>query len=98
MNNLPSSPFHGLGSLFQLVGVVVSFALGFTSIAFLACALIGGVLFQIGYILVRLPQMVGFWERDGIQVVKLFAIQMVLFSLLASIFWGIGKGISLAFH
>jgi hypothetical protein len=97
MSNFPSSPFHGLGSLLQLAGAVVSFALGFTEIAFLACVLIGGLIFQISYILIRLPQIVGFCGRDGIKIVKLFALQMFTYCLLASVLWGIGKGISLAF-
>ena len=99
MIELRHSPLHTVGSLICSVSAIVSFALGFTEIRFIASVMIGGLLLIIGYILVRLPQIIGDCEVQGIKnTVVILIVQLPMSFFLAAILWGVGKGISIAFN
>ena len=97
MNNYSSSPLGGPGGIIQLIALIVSISLGFSEIPFILCILIGAALFQVGYVFVRLPQIIQVWHRDGFKILQLFMMQIIINGLLASFFIGIGRGVSLIF-
>lgn len=87
-------PLGPIGSLFQLAATVVSVALGFLGNHVLISIFIGGALFTIGYIFVRLPQMLGLYRRDGPKVLLAFVYLIIGNSVLSAILYGIGWSIS----
>jgi hypothetical protein len=89
-----SSPFSGIGTFLQLSGVVVSAVMGFKEVGVILAVVSGAALFQAGYTLVRWPQMIGVWQRDGVGIVKLVFFQLIIQLLLAAVFYGIGRGIA----
>ena len=58
--------------------------------------LIIGVVFQIAYTFIRLPQISGLWQRDGIGGgMKLLFYQLCINAMIGAFFYGIGFGVGL---
>lgn len=83
-------PLGPVGTVFQLAAVVVSGTLGIFGKPAFTSVLVGGVLFAVGYIFVRLPQMLALYHSDGPKVLLAFLYLIIGNSVLSAIFYGIG--------
>ena len=75
--NTSSSPISGIGSLLQVVAVVTCVTVGVKELPFVISIAVGAAIFEVGYICVRLPQIIGVWQRDGLKIVQLFLLQFI---------------------
>ena len=87
---MQTSPLGPLGNLFQLAAVVASGVLGIMSKPALFSFLVGGILFTLGYILVRLPHMLALYQRDGMKICLAFLYLLIGNSVLAAAIYAIG--------
>ena len=85
-----------VGTLFQLAAVITSVALGFVLWPALAGILIGAVLFAVGYIFVRLPQMIATYQRDGAKSLLAILYLVIGNCFLSAAFYGLGRLVSWA--
>jgi hypothetical protein len=83
-------PLGPAGSLFQVAGVVVSIILGIQGKPALISVLAGSILFVIGYVIVKLPQMIRTFRDDGPKILLLFTYLLMFNCILSSIFYAIG--------
>jgi len=91
-------PLGPIGSVFQLVAVVVSGVLGFYGKPALISMFVGGLLFAVGYVFVRLPQMLGVYRNDGAKVLLAILYLIIGNSVLSAILYGIGWLVSWVLH
>ncbi len=70
-----------VGGLFQLAAVILSGVLGFRGESLLMGALIGGVLFAIGYLFDQLPQLIGLYRSDGFKVIWAFLLLVIVYGV-----------------
>jgi hypothetical protein len=87
-----------VGTFFQIIAAIASAALGFIVWPALEGILTGSVLFTVGYIFVRLPQMLATYQRDGAKILLAFVYLLVGNCLLSGAFYGLGRLVSWALH
>ncbi len=82
-----------MGQLFYVISSVAAFYFGFSEAKDLPLLFLVPVGFIIGYVCIRLPQIVGIWKRDGFKMVTGFLIQYALYLILSFLFYGIGLAV-----
>ena len=87
------SPFGTVGAVLQIGVVIASVALGFLARPVLPSVLVCGCFLAAAWSLIRAPQIYGLMRTDGWRIWKLFAIQLVLSSIISGVIYGIGFGI-----
>lgn len=92
------SPLGLLGNLLQIVAVVLSTTLGYTGKPVMVAVLAGSLVFVIGYVFVRLPQLVGIYQREGAKIIpRLFLNLLLINGALAAALYGTGWVVSRLF-
>ena len=87
-----------VGTFFQVIAAVTSAALGFIVWPVLESILTGSALFTVGYIFVRLPQMLTIYQRDGAKILLAFVYLVVGNCLFSGAFYVLGRLVSWALH
>ena len=89
-----SSTLGLLGTIMQFVAVILSVVLGFKEQLAALSIIICGLILETAYVLIRLPQIIGIWQEDGIRIGILFFFQLFINIAIAAVFYGIGLGLS----
>ena len=91
-------PLVPIGGFFQSGAFILTGVLGFLDAPILTTALIGSLLFSVGYICIRAPQMWGGYRSDGAKILLVFFYLLVGNSMLSAIPYGVGRLISWAIN
>jgi hypothetical protein len=82
------------GTILQFVAVILSIVLGFNEQLAVVSIIICSLILEIAWVFIRLPQIIGIWQREGIKVGGIFLYGWLLYSALAAVLYSIGFGIS----
>lgn len=83
-------PFQPIGNLVQLAAVAASAVFGYAAMPVIPSILVGSVLLSVGYMLVRLPQMINLYQTERKRIL-LLPIYLVVFNCaLSAPLFGIG--------
>ncbi len=83
--------------LYMTVAAVMAVVLGLLVKPAITSIFAGGLAFSIGYFFLRLPQMIGTYRRDGSRILLLFLYLLIGNSVLAAIFYWVGRAVSRQF-
>ncbi|MFN9090342.1 MAG: hypothetical protein ACK5V0_02240 [Alphaproteobacteria bacterium] len=79
-----------LGSLITLAAVGIAVYFGYQQNPALVSIAIGSACFTLGYVLIRLPQLLGLFQRDGIRSLLALVYVFVGYCVLSGVFYGLG--------
>lgn len=81
------------GLLYE-IAIVLSTALGFLGMPIITSVLTGSVLGVIGYSVVRIPQLTNIYRKDRAKVFRALLTLLIMYGVVAAIFYGMGWGVS----
>jgi hypothetical protein len=87
----PTHPLATLGNLILLCSLGLAVALGVSREPAIPSILFASAAFTLGYALVRLPQIRGLFQTDGIKSVMALVYVWVGGCIPAAIFYGVGR-------
>ncbi|PKO52680.1 MAG: hypothetical protein CVU26_06175 [Betaproteobacteria bacterium HGW-Betaproteobacteria-2] len=90
-------PLEPIGKLISITAFITSFGLGITSQPAIISIVIGGMLYTISYLLIRFPQMWGFYKADGVKSLLIVLYLIIGGWLLMGIIYGLGRGLAALF-
>ena len=86
-----SSPTALLGNICYTIAAIVSVVLGIKAMPAIASILAGAAIFTVGYVFVRLPQVLGIFQRDGAKAFLMIFYVLVINSVVSGAFYGVGR-------
>ena len=94
---MQSSVFGSFGNLLSLIALILAFACGFMDKPAIESILASSFVSSVGYVLARLPQMRGVYERDGLKIVSALLYLLIAYAAVAGILYAVGLGIGKMF-
>lgn len=86
--------FAFVGSILQLGAIILGLILGYISTPAIVGITCTALVFQTGYTLIRFPQILSIWKRDGTGgVFKLLVLLFCINLAIGGFFYGAGRGI-----
>lgn len=87
---MSTHPLEPIGDLMMLGALIASVALGYLAKPAIASILLASLVFSAGYVIARLPQLIGLCQTERRRILLIPIYLIVGYSILAGIGYGVG--------